>query len=151
MLLIDHPLLSFDVLEHVLILRYAHIVGEHSGVLLIELVDARQPARRFIMVVETFKKFADVVQYEVILKYRHDVGLLVIDNVVHDFYVVKVLARHVLRQVVLHDVPDLVRHVDRAGLCRRPGQMMRRAQHTVLLLRQVSFTFIISGEELFGH
>ena len=151
MLLIDHPLLPLNVLKHVLVLRYADIVGEHTRVLLIKLIYAWQPAGRFIMVIETFKKFADVVEYEVILKYRHDVGLLVIDDVVHHLHVVKVLACHVLGQVVLHYIPDLVGHMDGAGLCRRPGQMVRRAQHTVLLLRQVCFTFIISSKKLFGH
>ena len=104
--LINCPLLPLNILEHELILGERHIVRKHLRVLLIKLINLRQPGHTFMQLILSLHKLAYIVINQEILEHRHHVGVLVVDYVVDHFDVIEVFVRHVqgvLTQVLLHE------------------------------------------------
>ena len=90
MLTIEVGLLLLNVAEHVATLRQHDIVRKDLAVLLVEVNDARKTARALAMHVEALEELAHVVVDKVVLKYGHNMCVLVVDDVIHNLNVVVV-------------------------------------------------------------
>jgi hypothetical protein len=88
-LLIDQLLFFLDVLEHILGLREAHVVGKDLTVGVIKWAQLRQSLLWFEFTVRSFEKFVYVIKYEVVLKDCYCVTLLVVDQVINNFQLVE--------------------------------------------------------------
>ena len=78
-LLINQSLLALDISEHVFALGKGHKVGEHLGILVVEVTQFGQSYHGLLFVsVVPFEEFVDVVQDEVVFEYAYYVGLLVV-------------------------------------------------------------------------
>ena len=93
-LVIDHFLLSLDVSKHVRAFWQRDEVWEYLRVLVVKLAKPGQPDQGLLPGITSLKEFIDIVVNKVVFENTHDVGLFVVDEVVHDFDVV-VFALHV--------------------------------------------------------
>lgn len=95
-LLINQFLLSLDVLKHVFWLWQDDIVREYLRVFLIKTAKFWQSDFSLLLSVGSLQEFIDVIKDQVIFKNWHDVRVLVIDQVIHDFQVVVVSIGRIL-------------------------------------------------------
>jgi len=104
-LLINQPLLSLDVSEHVFAFGQADKVGEDLRVLLVKLAQLGQAHLAFCLaLVRALQELVDVVEDEVVLEDTDHVGLLVVDQVVDDFEIFKFnVTIRILAPQVAHD------------------------------------------------
>ena len=96
LLVVDESLLALDVLEHVLVLREHHVVGEHLRVLFVELEDLGQTHLGLLGGVAALEELAHVVVDEVVLEDGDQPSGLVVDYVVYDLGLVVLTTGHVL-------------------------------------------------------
>ena len=94
-LLINEPLLPFDVLEHVLVLGQHEVVREHLGVLLIEFKHLGQSGFHLWLSVSALQEFAHIIIYQVVFEDRYKTRGFIIDYVIDDFSIVVLSGGHV--------------------------------------------------------
>jgi len=98
---INLPLFSFNVFEHVFILRESNVVREDFRILPIKLKDFRKSRLCLRELVASFEKFRNIVKNQVILEDTYNMSVLVVNHIIHYFDVVEIFWCHILRKILL--------------------------------------------------
>ena len=88
LLFILQPLLPLYIFEHVLVLWQDNIVRKYLRVFLIKLKHPGKSLNRFKFRIESFEKFTDIIEDEIIFEYRHDMSVFIVDYVIYDLHIV---------------------------------------------------------------
>jgi len=90
--IVNHSLLSLNILEHELLLWDSNVIGKHFRVFFIKFKNLGKSLVAFLGSVRPLKELGHVVKDEVVFEDRHYMGVLIIDDI-RDYLRVVIFSR----------------------------------------------------------